>query len=148
MLDRSPDSHIRVKSPEKALDESPIKTKACIFTVNGNLRPKSPRNISVGVQVSPEKEEASSQTYKEIHYDNATQTTIVHQLQVRKLRSYRANFANAGPVPNKPYLLVQCTQDFVLIVIITTFLISQGKESSNSDHPKKLQIYPKSNNYS
>lgn len=111
MLDRSPDSHIHVKSPEKTLDQTPTKMKACIFTVNGNLRPKSPRNISVAVLVSPEKEEAASQTYKEINYNNATQTAIIHQLQVRKLRSYRANFAHAHPVPNKPYLLVVLIKD-------------------------------------
>ena len=85
LLDESSqsDKETLKESSETGTDATPaLKTNACIFTICGNLRPKSPKTKSTGVQVSPEKKEAALQTHGKVIYDNASQTTVMQQLQV------------------------------------------------------------------
>ena len=80
LLDQSQSSDADALEEPQETDTDPVLVDArrnvCVFTICVNLRPKNPQNISVGVQVSPENNDAVSQIYGEIVHDTATQTNL------------------------------------------------------------------------
>ena len=69
---------INTQTTETEEEEKPSwkQQDACVFTLHGNLRPKSLKQKSLGDQMPPEKVEAVIQSYGTVAYDKASQLHV------------------------------------------------------------------------
>ena len=77
---------INTQTTETEEEETPSwkQQDACVFTLHGNLRPKSLKHKSLGDQMSQEKVEAVIQRYGTVAYGKASQATCSNILFLSK----------------------------------------------------------------